>query len=76
MHNIENSGIEKYATSLLKWNIYDSYEESLKESKRWHNKAANGLVEPLKCPYDPNTEISTIYNDGSKRIELIEFKTK
>lgn len=70
MANSEN--VENYAKSLVKHGVCLTIDRAMVESTRWHKKAASGLVEPLKCPYNPDVEIISIQMGNG--VTIIEHK--
>lgn len=55
--------IENYALSLVKHGICSTIEEARNESERWHKKAEEGFVEPLKCAHRPDLIETVVHND-------------
>lgn len=53
--------IIEYAQALIKNGLCDTKIGAYRESIRWHPKAAQGLVEPLKCYPSPNPKIEVTY---------------
>lgn len=73
----ENEAIDLYAKSLVKHNLYPTYDKALKESVRWHKKAKKGFIEPLLCPHHPDIVLITTYHpDGSITVEhrFLDYK--
>lgn len=54
--------IEKYTQSLIKHGYYKKLFCARREAKRVYDKSLLGLIEPLKCPASPDTEV--IVEDG------------
>ena len=65
--------IKNYALSLIKHNLYDDIDSAMAESKRWHKKAENGLVEPLLCPHRPDVEVEVKHNDNGSTTVTYKF---
>ena len=60
--------IEKYARSLVKHGYYKRMFWARREAKRVYDKSLLGLIEPLKCPTSPETEV--IVEDGKITFNL------
>lgn len=69
---MNNEKVENYAKLLVKHGFYSTIDEARSESVRWHKKADQGFIEPLKCPHHPDIETKFTYKETGAI--LIEYK--
>lgn len=64
---------QKYAFALMYFLKFTT-EDAEKESKRWHSKADQGLVEPLLCQHSLGIRNSTSNTESGQVVETIYLK--